>query len=365
MSQARRARRVLAAVACTVAVASAGCRSPLHGLADVAKRGEPEAVATVDRKDLPELAPEVAVAARPTPSPAISEPSVEAVEAVAPTATPLLDAALRRAEAAEEARKEATREVAAAARRPSVEPTPEPPRDAEPAPAPPVVADAPEPTPAPEPTAPPGIEIKATLEPPVEEGSPADEPDVAPRSDPAVQPASAESVANLIPEVPAETPTPEPPAVAEPSDDDDEAAAPADVQEAPAPALTIDAVRLCRKIRGFGSYDPLADQTLRPGRSVLVYCELSGLEYRPDGDGFAARVATRVELVRTDDGAKVWEVADGAVDRGPARRRDVYVGTMVTLPDSVPPGEYALRLYQADAATGRSAVAEIPVTIAR
>ena len=82
MSQARRARRVLAAVACTVAVASAGCRSPLHGLADVAKRGEPEAVATVDRKDLPELAPEVAVAARPTPSPAISEPSVEAVEAV-------------------------------------------------------------------------------------------------------------------------------------------------------------------------------------------------------------------------------------------------------------------------------------------
>jgi len=370
MSHARRARRVLAVMACTVVVASAGCRSPFHSFADVARPGAPEAVATIDRKDVTESAPAVAAASQ-APRPA------------GPAATPLLDAALRRAEAAEEAQREVIREAQAAIRRPAAETKPEP------EPAPQVAAEE-TPAPAPEPPAPTGLEIQATITPPVEPTPPpapeavtppAQAPTDEPRSDPAVRPASAEVEVDpareeidedTIPPLPgfvtdeepptpamATEPTPEAPAVVEAPD------SPPMNKEEMAAGLTIDAVRLCRKILDFGSYEPLKDRTLRPGRSALVYCELGGLEYRPEGDEFVAKVATRVELVRPADGEKVWEVADSAVDRRPARRRDVYVGTMVTLPDSVAPGEYTLRLHQADATSGSTASAEIPVTIAR
>lgn len=371
MSHARRARRVLVAMACTAAAASAGCRSPFHSFADAPRPGAPEAVATVDRKEAPELAPPAVAPEAARPAPAI----VEAIEPAEPVATPLLDAALLRAEAAEASQREVIREAQAAIRRPVAEPP---------------VAVAPEPAPAPAPT---GIEITATVEPP---GEPTPAPDAAepsaeatvdqPRSDPAVLPAAAlaEGAEAETPdedappaELPEETPTrPTPPAptTTEPEPTPEVPTLPEGLEEGDRgdeagasgePALTIEAVRLCRKIVDFGSYEPLKSSTLRPGQQALVYCELGGLEYRPEGDGFVAKVATRVELVRTDDGQKAWEVSDGAADRRPARRRDVYVGTMIKLPDSVPPGEYTLRLYQADSTTGRTASAEIPVTIAR
>lgn len=401
MSHARRARRVLAVMACTVVVASAGCRSPFHSFADVARPGAPEAVAGIDRKDVTESAPAVAAVA---PPPRPDAPPATADEPAGPVATPLLDAALRRAEAAEEAQRETIREAQAAMRRPAVETRPEPvpapeakvdaaqapePVPQSPEPAPQVVAEEP-PAPAPEPPAPTSIEIKATVAPPAETAPPAEPgaveppaqaPADEPRSDPAVQPASAEVAVDEAPEgndedtipplpgfvtdeappAPAteREPTPETPVVAEAPD------SPLIDKDGAAAGLTIDAVRLCRKILDFGSYEPLKDRTLRPGRSALVYCELGGLEYRPEGDEFVAKVATRVELVRPADGEKVWEVSDSAVDRRPARRRDVYVGTMVTLPDTVAPGEYTLRLHQVDATSGSTASADIPVTIAR
>lgn len=387
MSHARRARRVLAVMACTVVVASAGCRSPFHSFADVARPGAPEAVAAVDRKDVSESAPAVAAVSQP-PRPADAPPAT-ADEPAGPMATPLLDAALRRAEAAEEAQREVIREAQAAIRRPAAETEPEP--TPAPEPAPQAAAEEP-PAPAPEPPAPTGIETQATVAPPGEAtpppapeavAPPAQAPADEPRSDPAVRPASAEvEVApareeideDAIPPLPGFITDEEPlaPATATENQPKPEAPAVAEAPESPpinkeeaAAGLTIDAVRLCRKILDFGSYEPLKDRTLRPGRSALVYCELGGLEYRPEGDEFVAKVATRVELVRPADGEKVWEVADSAVDRRPARRRDVYVGTMVTLPDAVAPGEYTLRLHQADATSGSTASAEIPVTIAR
>ncbi len=388
MSHARRARRVLAAMACTAAAASAGCRSPFHSFADGPRHAATEAVATIDRKDVPELAP--AAVAPSAPAASTPTPAPEAVATIdPPAATPLLDAALRRAEAAEESRREAIREAQAVVRQPVVSPEPAPMPNLAPAPEPEAAA---EPSPAPADSA---LEIKATVAPPAEETqTPPPVPEAAeaaverPRSDPAVAPVSAEepreATSDDVPEDATARPTPPAPTTAEPEptpvapslpdalgtteqaepEDAASTAARPDEEGGPAP-LTIEAAKLCRKIQGFGSYEPLKSSTLRPGRSALVYCELGGLEYRADGDGFTASVATRVELIRPADDQKVWEVADGAVDHSPTKRRDVYVGTLVTLPETIAPGEYTLRLYQADSTSGRTASTEIPVTIAR
>ncbi|WP_337177048.1 hypothetical protein [Paludisphaera sp.] len=307
----------------------------------------PGAVATVDRKDVPETAHAAAVA------PPVELPNVP----VEPVATPMLDAALRRAEAAEEARREAIREAEAAASRapePAVQPDPAPPpaEIAPPTMAPPADEPAPKVDPAVR-TASDPVEVEVEDEETDEEG--AEAPPLA--SAPAEQ-------STAPPSPPAPTADPEP--IPQPPDAVALAvAAPPINKEGADDELTIDTVQLCRKIVDFGNYEPLRDRTLRPGRSALIYCELGGLEYRQEGGEFVARVATRVELIRPADGAKVWEVADSAIDRRPARRRDVYVGTMVTLPDSIAPGDYTLRLYQADATSGGTASTELAVTIAR
>ena len=392
MSQDRRARRVVAVVVASSALlaAGAGCRSPFQRLADSPRPAGSEPVSAVERAAIPELAPVVATtptkASKPAPAPAQApppaaagvdeEPEVESTAAVALAPTPMLDAALRRAEAAEEAERKALREPARPHR--DFEPEPEP----ESAPVAPAPAELPAvpPTPAVE-TPAPAAEAPHEEPAPVEGEAPS-EPEPAPKADPAVRPASAEVAAAEEPEPgpaadaatiePETVPQlseaePEPPAfplVQEPATSPDEGGADeADAEEGE--GLRISTARLCRKITGFGSFEPLAANALKPGRDALVYCELAGLEYRPDGEEFVTKIATRVELVRDGDGGKVWEVSGEDEDRCRARRRDAYVGTLITLPETIAPGPYRLRLSQSDATSGRTATAEIPVTIAR
>jgi hypothetical protein len=399
MSQARRNRRVLAVMsACAVLLAAGpGCRhSPFHRVADAPR---PDSVADLERAAIPELAPVVATKAGP-PEAAPVSPEVEAdpagdpeaVAALAPAPTPMLDAALRRAEAEEEAERRFLQEALAPRREPDPEPQPEiatpptapPPSRPEPLEpeviAPALVAEAPAPAPAPEPAAEP-----APAAPAPKDVEPAEEPKV----DPAVEPAAVEvrptvdaQAAALkdaqLDRIDALEPQVDPAPVPEPTPAPSPDPAPLPIPPQPLPPsstasetdldpeeFAIQAARLCRKIHGFGSFEPMNANALKPGRSALVYCELGGLGYRAEGEEFVSHVATRVELVRDEDDAKVWEVSGEAEDRCRAKRRDSYVGTLITLPESLAPGDYTLRLSQTDATSGRTAAAEIPVTIAR
>ena len=133
MSHARRGRRVLAVAACSAVLAvSAGCRrSPFQR-----PSGPPEPVANADRPKAPELAPVVAASpslprrtlpeAVQAASSAVAEAeaAADALATAEPVPTPMLDAALRRAEAAEDAQREPLRaiETALPARAPSPPP---------------------------------------------------------------------------------------------------------------------------------------------------------------------------------------------------------------------------------------------------
>jgi hypothetical protein len=125
-------------------------------------------------------------------------------------------------------------------------------------------------------------------------------------------------------------------------------------------------LRLCRKVLGFGVFEPLEGSGLRAGQTVLLYCEANGLQYQARGEAFVARLSSRVELAAARDGAKVWEQDLGeAEDECRSRRRDCYVNCRLTFPPTVPPGDYRLRLIQTDLLAHRSATAELPVTFGR
>lgn len=130
--------------------------------------------------------------------------------------------------------------------------------------------------------------------------------------------------------------------------------------------LEISELRLCRKVNGFGNFDPLDTAACKAGQPLIVYCEMSGLQYSAAGEQFHSRLSSRVELVPSSGGDPVWAQSLGsAEDVCRRRRRDYYVNYRIVLADTIPPGVYELRVMQKDEIAGRSTSASIPLTIQR
>jgi hypothetical protein len=128
--------------------------------------------------------------------------------------------------------------------------------------------------------------------------------------------------------------------------------------------IGISDLRLCRSIAGFGSFEPLADERVKAGQRLLVYCELTGLQYEVRDAGFVSRISSRVELKSAPGGPVIWEQELGdAEDACRRRRRDYYVNYFVDLPKALHPGSYRLRLLQTDLVAGSATSSEIPLEV--
>ena len=121
---------------------------------------------------------------------------------------------------------------------------------------------------------------------------------------------------------------------------------------------------MCRKVEGFGNFEPLPTEPLKAGRTVGLYWEVEGLEPECDGTWYRTRLASTLEVLDTH-GTRVWSTRLGeAEDACRRHRRDYFVNTRLTLPDSLPPGTYTLRLKLSDRIAGTHTTADLPFTIA-
>lgn len=129
--------------------------------------------------------------------------------------------------------------------------------------------------------------------------------------------------------------------------------------------LEITDLRLCRKVSGFGNFEPLDATSLKAGQAVIIYCELTGLRSEARGDGFRSRLASHYEVVPAAGGEPVVKrsALGAAEDLCRRRRRDYYANYRVNLPERLSPGSYELRLTQEDAIAGRSTSSAIPFAI--
>ena len=129
-------------------------------------------------------------------------------------------------------------------------------------------------------------------------------------------------------------------------------------------ALAIGELRLCRRVLGFGSIEPLPSERVKVGQQLLLYCELTGIQYEARGTDFVSRISSRVEVKPADGGAVLWsrELGD-AQDLCRRRRRDYYVNYRVDLPKTLGPGTYRLRLLQTDLVAGNSTSSDIPIEV--
>jgi hypothetical protein len=130
--------------------------------------------------------------------------------------------------------------------------------------------------------------------------------------------------------------------------------------------LEIASLRLCTRVKKIGQVESLDPGSLKPGQRLLVYWEMSGLEYQARGDAFVSRLAAHLELRSGTDGPVVWELAPRAAeDVSASRRRDYYASYPIELPRTLEPGPYRLRLIQTDLIGNRAASRELAVTVVR
>jgi hypothetical protein len=159
-------------------------------------------------------------------------------------------------------------------------------------------------------------------------------------------------------------PNPAEPKTVEPKRSDVKAAE--SIPDEPVSELAIGDLRFCRKVLGFGSFEPLATDRVTAGQRLLLYCELTGIQYEERGDDFVSRISSRVEVKPAGAGPVLWsrELGD-AQDVCRRRRRDYYVNYRVELPKTLAPGSYHLRLIQTDLVAGSATSGEIPFEITR
>lgn len=133
-------------------------------------------------------------------------------------------------------------------------------------------------------------------------------------------------------------------------------------------SLEISDAKLCRKVVSFGSVEPLKGTSLKPGQLVVLYAELVGVDYEKKGDEFLSRTSSRLELFRVGDQDRkpIWsDTPDVVKDLCQHRRRDFYLNYLIPVPSEIAPGEYILRLSVKDLVSDLSATSEVALKVAR
>lgn len=123
---------------------------------------------------------------------------------------------------------------------------------------------------------------------------------------------------------------------------------------------------LCTKVTTFGVYEELPPEALIAGRAVhaVVYSEIDYLTSERGADGlYESRLATRLELF-TAEGKSLWHQEEPEIrDSCRRRRRDFFVAQRMTLPPTLPVGDYVLKLTVEDLSSGRMTERVHPVRL--
>lgn len=118
---------------------------------------------------------------------------------------------------------------------------------------------------------------------------------------------------------------------------------------------------MARKVRGYGDVEPLGDDALRPGGQFLAYVELKDWPFLP-GIGDQVRAHARYRVVVLDStGAEVMKEGPfDAMQSSPTPMPELFITRLVTLPRTMAPGDYRLRVDVRDMATGVDTSVTVP-----
>ncbi|HUU82892.1 MAG TPA: hypothetical protein VM243_05240 [Phycisphaerae bacterium] len=130
--------------------------------------------------------------------------------------------------------------------------------------------------------------------------------------------------------------------------------------------LLIPVVALCTRVQTFGVYEELPADALLPHRPnrAIVYVEIRNFLSEESSNGqYRTVLSDELELL-TASGQSVWRHEEPEiVDLCRRQREDFFLAQMVTLPATLGPGEYVLKVTVQDALSGKSNQAMLRFTL--
>ena len=129
--------------------------------------------------------------------------------------------------------------------------------------------------------------------------------------------------------------------------------------------IAIRHIELCRRVRGYGVYEPFETDVFLAGRKqpMIIYAELSNFTPVKSDDGrYEVHLSQDVVLYNEPDGLAVWRQPKvDIVDESRNRRRDFFVVQMIKLPARLNVGKYVLKVRINDVNGGSLDEAAIPI----
>lgn len=136
---------------------------------------------------------------------------------------------------------------------------------------------------------------------------------------------------------------------------------------APPPPLTIPIALFCTRVDGFGKYETFDRNAFLAGRAqqVVIYSEVAGFLSALDANRrlWETRLSQAL-TIENAAGTVVWQQDwQPAPDLAARKRMDFFISHIITLPDTLGPGEYTLTVRVKDDAAAGEAVAAAAATI--
>jgi hypothetical protein len=138
--------------------------------------------------------------------------------------------------------------------------------------------------------------------------------------------------------------------------------------------LTLPTVALCRSVQQFGVYDAIDPAQFPAGKdaTVIVYCEVENFVSQPASTG-AMETKLNYQAVLYSEGgagsagdpsaAVLSRKPAGVIDRCRNRRRDFFLADRLTLPATLAPGKYTLKVTVVDELANHVAERAVPILL--
>lgn len=116
--------------------------------------------------------------------------------------------------------------------------------------------------------------------------------------------------------------------------------------------IAIHTLELCKRVTGFGVYEPFASHTFLAGtdHKMIVYVELRHFRPVQQTDGqYQVQLKQQVFLFNQSDGLEVWHHKPvQIIDTSRNRRHDFFVVQLIDLPANLSVGKYRLKVRVTD-----------------
>lgn len=130
--------------------------------------------------------------------------------------------------------------------------------------------------------------------------------------------------------------------------------------------LRVARVELCTRVMTFGVFEPMSAEQFVAGKAnqTILYCEVENFASEVDGEGsYRSRFSSRVEVLTPTGQSMFSQEEPNIEDRCRRRRTDFFIAQRITLPATLPPGDYLLKVTLEDKLANRVNESSVPLTL--